>query len=304
MSTAYGAWAVQQFFGQEAFDLLLTDDPSNWPTLAFLELPLIPLSLMLSHTRFAPSLPLPLLSLAMETTLAPRAPAPRGRVLLDSGTLPTGPRQWLPTQSAWPPSPFICSLLYPVVRALYRRAHAAATRRVLGPGRTRRHTAPANADGAAVIRIHIEPEAPAGNAPAPDGAAGGDAEDAADGNTILLTTTSIGAVIGSALITPFVASLSGALLLRLSRRLPPLRALLAAKPPGGALHAVGTKTGLGAAIVGLLGLGPKQQRTRASDVFTVLWGGHRVWAECDPVWWRNLLGLGLVTVVRASNVNP
>ena len=28
------------------------------------------------------------------------------------------------------------------------------------------------------------------------------------------------------------------------------------------------------------------------------WGGSRTWAESDPVWWRNSIGLGLFVVVR------
>ncbi|KAF9270097.1 hypothetical protein L218DRAFT_1071587 [Marasmius fiardii PR-910] len=44
--TAYGTYAARAIFGDELFDLLLTDDPSNWSTMSFLLLPMVPLRLM------------------------------------------------------------------------------------------------------------------------------------------------------------------------------------------------------------------------------------------------------------------
>ncbi|KAG7099081.1 hypothetical protein E1B28_000956 [Marasmius oreades] len=44
--TVYGAYAARAICGDELFDLLLSDDPSNWPTMSFLLLPMIPLRLM------------------------------------------------------------------------------------------------------------------------------------------------------------------------------------------------------------------------------------------------------------------
>jgi len=31
---------------------------------------------------------------------------------------------------------------------------------------------------------------------------------------------------------------------------------------------------------------------------SVAWRGTYAWAECDPVWWRNTLGLGLFTIAK------
>ncbi|KAL0571730.1 hypothetical protein V5O48_010238, partial [Marasmius crinis-equi] len=44
--TIYGAYASRAMFGEELFDLLMTDDPTNWPALSFLLLPILPLRLM------------------------------------------------------------------------------------------------------------------------------------------------------------------------------------------------------------------------------------------------------------------
>ncbi|KAH8112084.1 hypothetical protein DFH11DRAFT_1728903 [Phellopilus nigrolimitatus] len=57
--TSYGAFATHKFLGAEMYDLVLTDDPQNWPFHAFLDLPMIPLSLILSRTkRFRNTIPL------------------------------------------------------------------------------------------------------------------------------------------------------------------------------------------------------------------------------------------------------
>ncbi|THU86544.1 hypothetical protein K435DRAFT_363268 [Dendrothele bispora CBS 962.96] len=44
--TAYGSWAVRQYFGDELFDMLLTEDVSNWPTRYFILFPLLSLRTM------------------------------------------------------------------------------------------------------------------------------------------------------------------------------------------------------------------------------------------------------------------
>ncbi|KAJ8083860.1 hypothetical protein PM082_002626 [Marasmius tenuissimus] len=44
--TIYGSYAARAMFGDELFDLLMTDDPTNWPAKSFLLLPITPMRLM------------------------------------------------------------------------------------------------------------------------------------------------------------------------------------------------------------------------------------------------------------------
>ncbi|KAK7473279.1 hypothetical protein VKT23_001376 [Stygiomarasmius scandens] len=44
--SAYGSWAVQQYFGDELFDLLLTKDSSNWPARYFILFPALSIRTM------------------------------------------------------------------------------------------------------------------------------------------------------------------------------------------------------------------------------------------------------------------
>ncbi|EGO02995.1 hypothetical protein SERLA73DRAFT_131431, partial [Serpula lacrymans var. lacrymans S7.3] len=53
VSTAYGAYALQEFLGKEMFDILLSEDPSNWPWHSFINLPLIPVGLIVSRLPFS-----------------------------------------------------------------------------------------------------------------------------------------------------------------------------------------------------------------------------------------------------------
>ncbi|TFY73924.1 hypothetical protein EWM64_g10088, partial [Hericium alpestre] len=50
--TSYGAFAMREFIGKDLYDQIMTDDPAKWPWYAFINLPLIPLSLINSRGGF------------------------------------------------------------------------------------------------------------------------------------------------------------------------------------------------------------------------------------------------------------
>ncbi|EIW56613.1 uncharacterized protein TRAVEDRAFT_170515 [Trametes versicolor FP-101664 SS1] len=194
VSTSYGAFAVKEFLGEEMFNLLLTDDPSKWPWHAFIHLPVIPFSLILSRTRLFDTFPLvPLLltwatsppvlsassSASSSASTSSTTPifAPSLASLLGLHR-PTDPR-FVPALN-WPPTPLMALVLFPALRIAYRRAFARLTRAVMGThagaetgpaARIRRVVLAMNEDGPAPIRLRIgaemdRPVPAAGNAPA------------------------------------------------------------------------------------------------------------------------------------------
>ena len=48
-SMTYGAFAVHEFLGPHMFNTLLTTDPTRWPTHAWVNLPLVPFSLIAAY---------------------------------------------------------------------------------------------------------------------------------------------------------------------------------------------------------------------------------------------------------------
>ena len=130
----------------------------------------------------------------------------------------------------------------------------------------------------------------------------GDVAAAAE-NTIRVSGTSLGRLIGGALIIPRISSLMGSLLLWLSKHSVLLRKFLAVRPPLRAAGRVGllgltngTGTPLGAALgvlapravfgsksLGEMGL-LKKLGVAGMLGLSVAWRGTYAWAECDPVW--------------------
>ena len=131
----------------------------------------------------------------------------------------------------------------------------------------------------------------------------GDAAAAAE-NTIRVSGTSLGRLIGGALIIPRISSMMGSFLFWLSKHSILLRKFLAVRPPlrtAGRMGPLGLTTGTGAPWgTGLSGLlGPRAVfggRTLAEMGLlkklgvagmlglSVAWRGTYAWAECDPVW--------------------
>ncbi|KAG6334545.1 hypothetical protein ID866_4542 [Astraeus odoratus] len=325
LCTAYGAYALREFLGPEMFDLLLSDDPGNWPWHSFINLPLIPLSLIISRLPTKSSMtPLVPVLLAWPTSIPVRS---NDRIVLDrwrDTSFTTNASEFFRMLPSWPPPPMILGLfIFPAVREAYKRMFGKITRWVLNSGtaqsqemqRVLLHVAN---DDEPFLRIRVnanvdeEQLQDQGNAPGQAQGPGanndnevnvpaGDAAAAAE-NTIRVSGTSLGRLIGGALIIPRISSFMGSLLLHLSRYSVILRKTLAARPPlppglmppamPRALFNGKTWSEMSLlkriSYVGYLGL-------------TIAWRGTMPWTECDPVWWRNSLGLGLFVVVSDFN---
>ncbi|KAI0313477.1 hypothetical protein OF83DRAFT_1141173 [Amylostereum chailletii] len=165
LSTSYGAFALREFLGPEMYSLLLTDDISRWPWHAYLNLPLIPMSLIISrlpvNTSISPLIPL----LFAWPSSFPATPAPQS--LFSAATIRIH-RSLLPLDPAsmWPPSPTLICVAFPAIRALYRAARAKIMQRVIDtdeplplPGPVRRLVwalgGDGDDDGPGIIRINI-----------------------------------------------------------------------------------------------------------------------------------------------------
>ena len=363
------------------FDILLTDDPSNWPWHSFINLPLIPLALIFSRlpvrSNVTPLIPL----LLAWPTSSPVA----GDALNRIGTAPSAGTSSSTRQSGkdlfpllphWPPPPFILGLfVFPIVREAYKRAFSQFSKWVLdvkpgtgggehglgqrGERDMQRVLMGAVADDEPFLRIRVNAHMDEEDGPAPPAAlpgaggradrgprqanngggandddpdddnVGGDVAAAAE-NTIRVSGTSLGRLIGGALIIPRISSLMGSLLFWLSKHSVLLRKFLAVRPP---LRAASERVGplglsTGAGLLGVLGPRAVFRGTTQGEMgllkklgvagmlgLSVAWRGTNAWAECDPVWcvpwfrpggrsdvvwdrWRNSLGLGLFTVVR------
>ena len=267
----------------------------------------------------------------------------------------------------WPPPPFILGLfVFPIVREGYKRLFSQFSKWVLGStsgtgeehgqGQQRaerdmhRVLLGAVAEDEPFLRIRVNahvdeedalalPQGRRANRGArPNGnengdGEGADADDAGDvaaaaEDTIRVSGTSIGRLIGGAMIIPRISSLMGSLLFRLSKHSVWLRRFLAIRPPLRAAERIGplgltTGRPLGTGLGGLLGthavlgeVGLLRKLGVAGMLgLSVAWRGTYAWAECDPVWcvrcwsffscrvltvlgrWRNSLGLGLFTIV-------
>ncbi|KAG2357741.1 hypothetical protein BDR07DRAFT_1452965 [Suillus spraguei] len=310
LSTAYGAYALKEFLGAEMYDLLLTEDPTNWPWHCYLNLPLIPLALIISRLPFNSSVtPLVPLLLAWPTSTPPRTDK---RIVLNRwGVQEPIQREMFPLLPSWPPPPVLLGLIiYPSLRITYNRLFSQFSRWALDTQPDATGTAQrvmlALEDDDPFLRIRINANGEernaqvqrngqgqqdrgagaandgANNNPNADGeAVVGDVAAAAE-NTIRVSGTSLGRLIGGALIIPRISSFMGSLLYRLSKHSLLLRRFLAVRAPLPADVRPPLKR---LSVAGLMGL-------------SVAWRGTPVWAECDPVWWRNSLGLGLFTVAK------
>jgi hypothetical protein len=220
----------------------------------------------------------------------------------------------------WPPSPTLICLLSPAICAAYRAARTRLVRYVADgggppplPAAVQRFL---DAFGGGDAQINIVMHRGAGGAPAEpqdreDGGGGGGGV-GADGDPpermIRITGAGFGRLLGGALATPYIASVFGSALLRLSYRSRVLRLLLAARPD---VPRTAYTWDLGPdrdhGLVGVLdraaareGLPPLGLPGALRVFFRLVTFGHRAWLEADPVWWRNTLGLGIFIVVRRA----
>lgn len=124
---------------------------------------------------------------------------------------------------------------------------------------------------------------------------------------IEINASSLGRRVGGALLIPYISNLMGCLLFRLSKHSHILREFLGIKqhrrllnglPPSVYAYPGGSSVNIDDAPVTA---GLKRLGQLAKAVVGNLWGGTKTWAELDPVWWRNSIGLGLFVVVRPSS---
>jgi hypothetical protein len=287
------------------YNLFLTDDPSNWPWHAFINLPLIPLSLILSRTPVASNM-LPIVPVLLSWPTSTPV-ASRERIVLSQwkGGLPDNPLSVSSTTTyglGWPPAPGLLGLfVFPVVRALYKRYWSRLTHWVMEttPAQPAQNDQWRVGGGFPRVRVRfgggpdppqaqVQPQAPGGDANANANVNANPPADAAAiaEHTIHISGSSLGRLIGGALIIPEISNIMGSILFRLSAHSSLLRRFLAIRPrtlkvnpsvewwmaPG---TGVGRWDGLG--IVGKLGLSLRL-------ILGAWWGGSRTWAECDPVW--------------------
>lgn len=113
--------------------------------------------------------------------------------------------------------------------------------------------------------------------------------------TVRVTGTSIGRFIGGALMIPSISNWMGSILYNLSRHSHFLRTFLGVRPPL-LFTANSTRTvfeNMGWQHPGKL----KQLGANLRVIANIICGGTKVWAEADPVWWRNTVGLGIFVFV-------
>lgn len=296
------------------FDILLTNDPANWPWTAFLNLPLLPLSLITSRITTSPTLP------TLLPILLVWPPSPVAHQWMHHEPWHKRDRPHSPPLRAWPPSPIIFGLfIAPVVRMLYKKMLLRFARWLLGTDlrqiRRSRLGFQLN-EGPFMIRIRANVQDANGNEQNVDlldaGNDGGGAAQqpnnanevpqdrnaanvAAAERLLEVHATSLGRRIGGALLIPYISNLMGTLLFQLSRHSQVLRELLGIKPHRRLLN--GLPPSMYAYPI-VNGSGVTERLGHMAKVIVgSLWGGSRTWGEFDPVWWRNSIGLGLFVAV-------
>ncbi|TFK88800.1 hypothetical protein K466DRAFT_488183, partial [Polyporus arcularius HHB13444] len=316
VATSYGAFAVKEFLGEEMYNLLLTDEPSNWPWHAFIHLPIIPFSLILSRTRLFDSFPLVPLFLTWSSsppvrTSSSSVASPSSRWRSTTSAWPQGTSSPFTSPIAWPPTPFMAMVFLPFIRIAYRRLFNTLTKYVMGTlpesangaaGPIRRVVLALGEEGPGPLRVHIganiqqvNPQDAEGGAQAQQQGNEGDDNVAAAERTLRVTTSSLGRFIGGALLIPTISARMGSLLYRLSRHSSWLRAFLAIRdhpaPPAPAIRLYDGPPGSNAGLL-------KQVGSGMVAGLHIMAGGTPTWNAADPVWWRNAVGLGLFVVAK------
>lgn len=298
------------------FDVLLTDDPSNWPWTAFMNLPLLPISLISSRISSSPKY----LSMFLPIVLV-WPPSPVAHQWMHHEPWHKRDRPNSPRLRAWPPSPVIFGLfIAPIVKLIYKRLMHRIAFCIFGANlsdagrnsgllylregplliRFRANIEAAhpdegvapNAANAAVVHDNDPPQGP--NA----------AVLAATENIIRKAASSLGRRVGGALLIPYISNVMGNLLLVISKHSHILREFLGIKqhrrllnglPPS--VHAYPLVNPDFVTVNSVMGEGLRMLGQLTASAIGNLWGGTKAWAELEPVWWRNTIGLGLFVVV-------
>lgn len=281
------------------FNILLTDDPINWPWHAFINLPLIPISLILSRmpigAKVLPIVPLLLVwpSSSAATSRSTNAAWRR------SASQTSVQKAWRLNQVVrvrWPPSPALVGLfVFPIIRAVYKMYRAKLTNWVMNSSPTPRSPGDRRRVGGGRARFRLRfgvgglgvagQQAQPGNAAAAGAGADAAAEARPDAgaaveHTIHITGTSLGRLVGGALIVPDISNIMGSLLYRLSAYSCLLRRFLAIKPKGALTTPVERWENLDT-----WNMGPLRQFWLGFRLaLDQWWNGSNAWLEEDPVW--------------------
>ncbi|KAN0118790.1 hypothetical protein V8E52_004901 [Russula decolorans] len=322
--TSYGAFAVREFVGPDVFQALLTSNPSNWPLHAWLYLPIIPFSLVVSRTPLVIWTTSPLVPLLFPWS----STIPVSAVARGSRSVRFGPFTSRPT--LWPPPPALVCALFPVVRVLYGHLRNRIIRMMVQdivPTRTQAARQRQQQQGGVQQGIREqqlrgnrqEPLVPAdqdpqeqqqqpppepqqqqraepaqAQEPVPP-AVDEDDLGAVAAHAIRVTGAGLGRVIGGALIMPSIARMMGSMLLHISHVVPLIRTIIAPLPQPMLPLRASLPSGPISTLVSII-------RGGRPDTMQVGYhgGGHgcQEWATSDPVWWRNTLGLGIFLVVK------
>ncbi|KAJ6578844.1 hypothetical protein DFH09DRAFT_1148477 [Mycena vulgaris] len=292
----YGAWALRKYVGDEMFELLLTDDRSNWPLVAKFNVLLIPAGLILSRLGLNYTIS------ALVATWPTFAFLPfSGENLDDLVTIDVAkPRSALP----WPPSPLVFGfVLLPICRRLYNHYFTKFSHWVLdtqpAPPRPR-----ANPGIRGFLQRFLDDMERAADvrAAAEQGAAGANANlnVNANDNVVTVDLRRAGRIVGGALLVPLISNVMGRLLHRLSGHFALLKRFLAVRPawtgflPPPPLRRYSARELWRRASASE----PEEAGRTLKFVLRAVWGDIRKLDECDPVWWRNSVGLGLFVVAK------
>ncbi|KAJ7454910.1 hypothetical protein B0H11DRAFT_2068015 [Mycena galericulata] len=296
----YGAWALRKYIGSEMFDLLLSNDRSNWPLIAKFNIVLIPAGLVLSRLGLNYTIS------ALVATWPTFAFIPFPTQLVDetaftNANIVGGSSG---TMLPWPPSPLVFGfVILPVCRQLYNHyfnnphpprprnnpgirgwlqrflddMERAADARAVQQGNA------ANADA----NNHDNANPDAGNANG-------------EGAVVTLDLRRAARIVGGALLVPLISNVMGNLLHRLSKHHELLKRFLAVRPawkgflPPPPLRRYTAKEIWRRATASE----PEDAGRTLKFVLRAVWGDIRKLDECDPVWWRNSVGLGLFVVAK------
>ncbi|KAG8976124.1 hypothetical protein FRB90_009305 [Tulasnella sp. 427] len=277
LSAFYGLQSLRWFVGRDVAHLIIGGEhPRTWRFVAWFQLPLIPFSLLLSHTRAGI---LPVLPFVLAAPLQASSSSAAGDFMY--------PGNPLVDLFTYPPSPPVLLALFPMVRKFYRKAHS----RVVGW----------------LVRDHLAavPEPPPQQQQQQAGGAAVEVEvewgfeqnvrelaaRELDRNEPITVDMDVIArtFVGSLMLPPLSAVL-GEVLKRVSQHSWMLKAFLGVRD-------VNTPWGLDG-VPGLNLDGAFVPAGLASMVKIGLGVRRKTYADFDPVWWRNAIGLSLFIVVR------
>ncbi|KAF7376592.1 hypothetical protein MSAN_00075700 [Mycena sanguinolenta] len=281
---------LESYLGSRMFNLLITNDVKDLIRSFFIVVPTIPFRLLLPVTpRFIIPLYLafPLILHGM-TEFGALEPSPT----------PTDiPSTSLPMISTWPPSPALLGLvIVPMIRPIYNRLFSRFKTWVLGapPPLRPRRSLDERARGFFGLRPRAPTLADTANAEDPDAPPLVIADQIIQKDQSSWTHAALHAV--ASVVFPRIF---GNMLHEMSRH-PScgyLRTFLGLRPSVGLTR--GDARSYYYPYPGWEGMPLRQRALAASQtVGGLLLGGSWIWADVDPVWWRNSLGYGIFVLAK------